>query len=195
MSELLFPDKEHIPQWLANYFYKANAGNYDGKLDFYLNIKPIVLNNYADFIGYDLQIIEKKCHSCDGDGVYKKYDFNGHVYDRETCWSCNGTGIYEIKKMSLKRYLLNGRIYHIPAYEIRNEPVKNHINGLIKHEAISPYDAHNAYLILLWKYNRNWFYHRVKELIDQRKGELKTQLQNFVQGLIRKENINNELPF
>ena len=191
----LFPATNHIPQWLADYFHKANAGQYAGKHDFYINVKPLILE-HGEFIGYDLQIINKPCHSCDGTGVYKKYGRNGHVYDRDSCWNCNGTGIYEIKKISLKRYLLNGKIYHVPCYEIRSEPHKNEIKGYVVHDQVDSDEAFRAYLILLWKYNRNWFYYKIKAMIDYKvMAPMKKQLQDICQFLIRKENLNDELPF
>jgi hypothetical protein len=196
----LFPETKHIPQWLADYFHKANAGQYIGKQDFYFNLKPIILDKYAEFAGYDLQVINKPCHSCDGTGVYKKYGYDyetkrSYIYEREQCWSCNGTGIYMVKKISLKRYLLNGVIYHIPCYEIRPEPHKNEIKGYVAHDPIDSNEAYRAYLILLWQYNRNWFYSRMKQTVDERTGEIKRQLQDFLQSIIRKENLNDELPF
>jgi hypothetical protein len=187
----LFPEVQHIPQWLADYFRKANAGDYPEKKAFYSRLKPLILKTFAEFAGYDLQIIEKKCHTCDGTGQWGYWRHDGG----DTCWSCNGEGIYETKAISLERYLLNGVIYHIPCYELKAEPHKNRITGHIKHEPVNGIDAHRAYIILLWKYNKEEFYRTVWQFIADYPARMKAEIRTFCQSLIRKDNTKDELPF
>lgn len=187
----IFHEVQHIPQWLADYFHKANAGEYPEKRDFYSRLKPYILKNLGEFTGYDLQIIEKKCHTCDGTGQWGYWRHDGG----DTCWSCNGEGIYQIKKISLERYLLNGVVYHIPCYELKPEPHKNEIKGLVKHEPVNGIEAHKAFMVLLWKYNKDEYYRTIWRFIADYSGKMKDEIRSFCQMLIRKDNIKNELPF
>lgn len=189
----LFPDKLHIPQWLADYFHQANAGEYEYKSSFYTDIKPIVLGDYGVFSGYDLQIIEKKCRSCHGTGQYKHYHYeNGrrYVLRTEPCYNCTD-GIYYTAKVSLERYILNGKLYHMPCDAPVNAPVVSVIRGIVKHEWVAPQQAIRAYYILLWRYNKPLFYQRLKKL-----AETKIEgIHNLLQSLFRKDKSNDDLPF
>ncbi|MGE5052049.1 MAG: hypothetical protein ACM3KI_11145 [Bacillota bacterium] len=189
----LMPLTKHIPQWISNYFYQANCGNYVGKQYFYEKIKPFVLNSFGEFVGYDLQIIKQQCYSCDGTGVYKKYHYEygqRFLVKKEACIRCNG-GIYMTKRFSLARYVLNGKIYHIPHFFESNRNHINTIEGVINHESINHDEAFRAYLIFLWKYDKAAFYSRLKEMAQTK---LKW-IPEFIQSLIKKDNINDELPF
>jgi len=189
----LFPHKKHISDYMATCFYLANSGVYEEKQLFYQHVKNIILEKHADFIGYDLQIIEHKCWSCGGTGVWKKYWYEGnarYLLKEEKCWNCKN-GIYQIKKISLKRYILNGSVYHIPCDEsmIDKEPVQNIIQGIVKHDVVDLKEAFESFLILLWVYNRTEFYYHVKNV-------LKSKIQGiaeFVQNLMSRK--NNDLPF
>jgi len=46
-QQTLFEVEKQIPQWLADYFELANAGNYRYKQEFYDHIKPVILKNKA----------------------------------------------------------------------------------------------------------------------------------------------------
>lgn len=189
----LIPVIKHIPQWLADYFYKANAGEYKGKEYFYNQIKPFVLGCYGEFIGYELQIIKYKCTACGGTGTYKHYhweDGQRYLLRQEPCFCCIN-GIYATMKFSLRKYVLNGKSYHIPQTFKPDERHINTIRGKIKHEKIDSKEAYSAYLIILWKYDKQSFYRQLKEIT-------KTKLKwvpELIQKIIRKDNTKDELPF
>jgi hypothetical protein len=195
----LFPIEKQIPQWLADYFNMANAGKYKYKAEFYANIKGLVLNIHGVFDGYDLQIIEKACWSCDGTGIYKMYQYKNnkrYLLDKRDCYHCIN-GIYHTRRQPLERYLLNGVIYHIPVSPIREglpwtpQPIHNEIKGLIIHEPVDGDAALRAFLILCWKYNKLFFYQQAKEFAAQ-----KTEwIINLIQSLFKKDNCIDDLPF
>lgn len=189
----LIPIIKHIPQWLADYFNKANSGNYEGKDYFYDQIKPFILGYFGEFIGYEHQIIVYKCWSCDGTGIYKHYYYeygDRFVVSKEPCYSCV-KGIYRTAHFSLRKYVLNGKTYHIPQEFKPNKKHINTIKGKIEHEQIDSNEAYKAYLIILWKYSRKEFYHQLKEIT---KTKLKW-IPELIQKIIKKDNINDELPF
>ena len=190
----LIPLTKQIPQWLADYFYKANAGNYRYKQSFYSDIKNPVLEKYAEFIGYEMQVIEYPCNSCDGDGKFKHYHYEDgrrYLIKTEPCWHCTN-GIYQIRKFTLKKYVLNGVIYHIPGdFNPYVRHLSTVIKGRIEHEPVDSSEALNAYLILLWWYNKRVFYYRMKTYLELR---IKS-VSELVQKLVRKDNTNDDLPF
>lgn len=101
--------------------YAANA--YSGKDEFY-KIKTKILKAYATFIGYDIQHIEGKiCWTCGGTGDYKKYSYNGRVYDIDSCWSCAGTGWYRDHKFILLE------VYTFGKYQFHNPTIKKETLG------------------------------------------------------------------
>lgn len=185
MEPELFPAEKQIPQWLADYFYIANAGNYSLKQMFYSEVKPVVLRVFGVHAGYDLQTIEYKCWTCGGTGKY---------YNGNTCYHCSN-GIYSTRQFSLERFILNGRLYHIPCKEVVVEPVVNTIKGVITHETIDSKEAQRAFLILLWKYNKASFYNHLKEIIGKGISEESKRIKEIAQGLFRKDNLGDELPF
>ena len=137
-QQTLFEVEKQIPQWLADYFELANAGNYRYKQDFYDHIKPVILKNFATPAGVDLQIIEKECWSCNGTGVYKKYQYEygqRYLLSEQACFKCD-KGIFDIKQVYLSRWILNGKVYHMPADKPLYTPVTNEIKGIIKHEPV-----------------------------------------------------------
>lgn len=186
----LIPQTKHIPQWLADYFFKANSGIYPQKQDFYDKIKNEVLESKAEFIGYELQIIEYKCRSCFGTGKYKHYHYEydqRYLIGEEPCWHCID-GIYAVREFTLKKFVLNGVVYHIPGdFNNKVKHLPTVVRGKIQHEHIDSNDATNAFIILLWWYNKNEFHYRLKKL-----AKLKLEL---IQKLIQKDNTNDELPF
>ena len=185
MSQLtIFPEVKHIPQWIANHFNRANAGNYTDKQLFYTEIKPVVLEKYASKAGWDKQTIIIKCNSCSGTGIY---------YNKVKCWNCNN-GVYAIRTFYLKRYILNGIIYHIPQTENPKEPVINDIKGRIEHEKTNPGDAFISFLIISYFYNK-------KLLIDTcvrylKKDFIPYKIKELMQKLLSRKKLNeNDLPF
>lgn len=194
----LFEIEKQIPQWLADYFELANAGNYVGKQSFYTNIKPVVLRTFGQFAGYDLQIIEKKCWTCNGTGVFKHYHHEfgqRYLIKKEQCWNCNN-GIYQTKHISLARFILNGKVYHMPAENYTSAiSYSNEIRGIIQHEQVDPKEAMRAYIILLWKFNKPAFYDHLKSLVDLEVTSKTKWIRDLIQSLFKKDNIVDELPF
>jgi len=196
----LFETKKDIPKWIADYFYLANSGTYSGKQSFYSNVKTIILDKFGIFDGYDQQIIKKECWSCHGTGLYKHYWYEcGELMciKQEKCYSCI-KGVYSTRQFFLKRYILNENIYHIPCdFEPIVGPIKNKINGIIKHETVNSEQAYRAYIILLFLYNKNKFYCLIKDMI-QEEIRLKTNwIRPLIQKLFAYENTNtaDTLPF
>lgn len=166
MNEL-FPYTKHVPGWLAGCFHKANAGNYAYKQLFYTDVKHRVLREYGEFAGHDKQVIERKCWSCHGTGVYKKYWYEGLyriLLSSEKCWNCND-GIYSCVTYYLERWVLNGKLYHIPVMDSGVFPYVNELKGVIKHEPVDNKEALKSFLVLLFYYNRKSFMAFVRERI------------------------------
>lgn len=193
----LFHKVKHIPDWLAVHFYKANAGNYPGKNDFYSLLKPAILS-HGEFIGYELQIIKKKCFTCFGTGTYKQYRWEygeRYLIHKEPCRNCTN-GIYYTKKVTLMKFNLNGNVYHIPLPELKNDvQYIGEINGLVTHENIPGDEAYRSFLILLWKYNKPMFYQKSKEFLSKEFVKYFKWIPEFMQKCIRKDNNSDDLPF
>lgn len=103
---------------LSTLLHHANrfaADMYTGKDKFY-SIKKKILKAHASLIGHDIQHIPgKECWTCDGSGIYKKYDYHGRVYDRDACWHCAGTGLYKDHKFVMLEVYKFGRFtFHNP---------------------------------------------------------------------------------
>src|SRR5581483_4549786 len=88
-----------------HWFALANAAHYDLKQTFYA-FKKRFLARHGEREGYDLQHIRQVCHSCGGSGRY---------FDLGDCRRCDGTGTYAWKEIWLERWILGGRLFHIPA--------------------------------------------------------------------------------
>jgi hypothetical protein len=198
IQPVIFEVEKQIPQWIADYFELANAGNCSHKQSFYSTIKPHVLKTFGKFAGYDLQIIEKKCWSCNGTGVFKHYHYEfsqRYLISQEPCWRCKG-GIYETKKISLRRYILNGKLYHIPCENfVSMTYYTNEIKGVIVHEQVDPNKALRAFIILLWIYNKAEFYNYLTSFAAHEIQNKTSWIKPLLQSLFKKDNTNDELPF
>lgn len=172
MKQLIIPFKENadIPESHLYAFRVCNSGSFAYKQQFY-KLKSILLKTYGHESNYDLQIIKKVCYSCDG---------KGNHYTGSQCWNCD-KGIYQTKQVVLKRYILNGALFHEPIGELIGSQVKvftgywedygeamfrfesfggriiNTINGIIKHEPL-PLHPVWSYYYLLWNYDRNMLF-------------------------------------
>lgn len=185
MAEL-FTYEKNIPQWLADYFDQANCANYPYKELFYKNIKHQVLISFGQENGYDHQTIERKCWSCDGRG---RFFYNSGSWAE--CYNCN-LGVHSKQTYTLKRYVLNGKLYHIPFWGTIDVSYKNKIAGKIVHPDIySEEQGTRAYFILLWKYNNGLFYQTIKAALSTKVDEII----GLIKDLIRRDNQNNDLPF
>lgn len=123
------------------------------KRDFY-GIKDRILQRWGTLVTYDFQHFEgKKCWSCNGTGVYDKYEWGGDLIEQE-CWSCEGTGWYKRECwVALKRYKLGERTLHIPKERLYTKPEEtmhgdNTIEGYISH-ARQEYGEECLHLIFL----------------------------------------------
>lgn len=202
MKQLIIPFKENadIPESHLYAFRVCNsAGAWVYRYAFY-QLKNTILEKYGHEADYDLQHIEKKCHSCDGKGNHP----------RGQCYRCN-SGVYQRKKVVLKRWILNGCVFHKPVgeldsgklkifngyyeseysgceypsfkYEQFNGRIINEIRGIIKHEPM-PLSATWAFYYLLWNYDRDKFH----KCIAQDVKAYQTNAQYKLKKLLRKYN-------
>ena len=179
MHQLTIPFKENqdIPDPHLFAFRVCNsAGTWAYRPAFYM-LKNQLLEKYGHEADYDLQHIVKKCHSCYGSGYHRS---------GAQCNNCN-KGVYSRKDVVLKRFLLNGYVFHQPLgeleagsnrlkifdgyeqdayfnpyypkfrYELFHGKFNSVITGLIKHEPVGLHPVW-AYYYLLWNYDREKFY-------------------------------------
>jgi len=134
-------------------FQLCNSANFWLKQEFYA-FKFSFLEANAKTDGYDKQVIEKKCYSCEGTGI-----FRCSWKPAEHCWSCLN-GIYQTRVYILRRYLFKGVIYHVPTTnqerDLPEGEVKNIITGRVTHEETTE-PAIPHFLILLWRHDRDMF--------------------------------------
>jgi len=199
MQTELFSIEKQIPDWLHEYFHTANAGTYKGKNLFYSLIKGRVLDKHAQKAGFDLQIIEHKCWSCSGTGVYKHYYYEfGQRYlsSSKPCYNCKD-GIYRTVKIVLQRYILNGVVYHVPRPDILTESIipVSIVTGIIEHDKTDPDKAFKAFLIVFWKYAPDDFRNYVTGIIKDASAKKITWLVDLVTSMFQKTNTADELPF
>lgn len=176
------------------------GSNWFAKRAFY-KLKVKILQQYGVHSGYDLQIIEDECWSCNGKGIFR---------NRELCTSCD-KGIFQTRKIALKRYILNDKIFHEPIGHVlpngnilpfnsleQIEAIKEgifyvkEIKGIINHdkgnETLNPY---YCYLLLLRKYDKDKFLSEVNYFLNTcsnyTKKKLKALLKKFgtLEGLAK----------
>lgn len=180
-----------------------SAVNWSEKQSFY-TFKKHILKKYGNEDGYDLQVIKKECYDCNGTGVFKC-----NWKPTETCWSCLGSGTYKTKSFILKRYFINRVLFYEPLgelihgqlvsfdgyydeypaekkfkYNYFDEPIKNTINGIIKHEKISDLNPTFAYYYLLWNYDKTLLLSEINKYVKSMKNYKRQQLN----ALFRKHN-------
>lgn len=194
--------QQYIPEKDLRLFIICNSAdnNWFAKHRFY-KLKIKILQQYGIHSGYDVQIIEQECWSCNGKGTFR---------NRELCTSCDN-GVFKIRKIALKRWILNDRIFHEPIGNVlpngnilpfdTTEPIdaiKNgifytkEIKGIIKHdkgsETLNPY---YCYLLLLRKYDKDKFLPEVNYFANTSsnytKKKLKDALKKFgtLEGLAK----------
>ena len=181
-----FADLQDISEIDFKAFNICNSANsWIYKQQFY-TLKNSILETYGHENGYDLQVIKKICHSCDGTG---KFTSDWKV--TEQCWNCDN-GVYKTKKVVLKRYILNGDLFHVPIGEVIfgrlaifdgyydeypcepkfkyidfDELIENTIDGIIKHESISEHPTY-YFLYLLFKYDKIALYKLIESTIKNK---------------------------
>lgn len=138
------------------WFRLANANPPHGFYDF----KDRFLRRFATLVGYDEQVIEKECWTCDG---------SGRVYN-EPCRSCDASGVHHSNTHYLLRYEICGRIYHkpvpffgdVPENMRRAGPISE-IEGRIKHGDVPSQVANRAFFRLLIRHEPTTYYKLVVE--------------------------------
>lgn len=98
-------------------------------------LKDKILKVFGNENDYDLQHITKKCHTCNGTGLY---------YSDSRCRRCKN-GVWAKYDVVLKRYLLNGSCFHIPLGRLEG-------NRLKIFDGIDWHDEFEDYGITKWKY-------------------------------------------
>lgn len=151
MSQLVLPFPNlFVPEKHRLWFRMANAGQYAFKRDWFYPFKTRFLVKHAIPDGYDLQIIERLCHSCFGTGIWTS-EYTGR---EDICWRCT-KGVYDLAHIRLTRWDLCGEIFHCPDGRILSSQTghRNVFHGLIKHAQTVP-DSHafRAFLRLLLRY-------------------------------------------
>lgn len=125
--------KIKILSWLLN------QANRETRSEYYYKIKNVVLAKYGTHIGYDVQFIEgKKCHSCDGSGVYTSYRYwSGRVTPfHDTCYNCF-RGWYKRPVWNILAKIKLGKFsFHQPYQKVYENPTGKGspiIEGYIEH--------------------------------------------------------------
>ena len=193
---LPFTDNADIPESHLYALRVCNSGNWCYKRSFY-ELKNQILSKYGHEADYDLQHIVKRCYSCDGKGNH----------ERGQCWNCD-KGVYSRKDVLLKRYIINGALFHKPIGELIGNRIKifdgyedyeydsfakfryesfdgkivSTITGLIKHEPVGLHPVW-AYYYLLGFYDTEKLYKciasDVKSYQTNTQHKLKKLLQKF----------------
>jgi len=195
MKQIIIPFKENadIPEAHLYALRVCNsAGAWHYKQSFY-KLKNEILKKYGHEADYDLQTIKKKCWSCDGKGNHD----TGNA-----CWNCD-KGVYQTKRVVLKRYILNGALFHEPMgelsyfdklkifdgyedwyptfkYEAFNGRIVNQIEGLITHEPMELSPTWSFYY-LLWNYNREQFYKQITSDVNSYQTRAKHKLKKMLE--------------
>lgn len=133
--------------------------------------KARFLKRFAAQDGWDLQIIEKECWTCEGSGQYAK---------GESCRSCGGDGIHHTNEHWLQRWILPGAVYHVPEFCSpphwqRGDSPKNEFHGRIVHEPVPEAAARRAYWRLLLRHEPMNFYREIIHLIQWRGQAIRTK--------------------
>lgn len=121
--QLLFDKEVVMPTALFHCFKACNQAprTWVHKQAFY-QFKNEYLQKHATFNDYDLQRVEIKCTSCDGKGNYSRYVWAMDDYYHDKCWHCN-KGVYAVYYVALKRWILNGHLFHQPMGRVNENGV------------------------------------------------------------------------
>lgn len=176
-TQTAIPMPIDIPSFDFKMFETLNCcPNSELKRKFYYHLKPQILQRYAQKDHFDLQVIKRKCRNCGG----SKLHWNG-----EPCWQCNATGIFRTDKVLLHRYILNGKLFHIPDTEtpLNKATIVNTIEGLIEHKPVYRFSPVFAYGYLLTQYNAPLFFPFINGIVKQ----LKTNAQRKFKSIIKEK--------
>lgn len=134
--------------------------------EFY-DIKNRILKKYGQHICYDVQFIEgKKCHSCDGTGIYvgvrwSDIHWGKTVSYQETCYHCY-QGWYKRPVWNiLARLQLGKYTFHQPYHRVYEKPDNSIpvIEGYIEHRDSKYSDFAATILFLIYErgYLKRWY--------------------------------------
>lgn len=186
--------KEKLTRKDMLWFHIANA---NPPLGFYV-FKDRFLRRFATPCGWDLQRIDQICWTCEGSGFY---------CPNEECRKCFGTGIFRISEHWLRRFELNGQIYHNPEdhatcwheNDFKWPEAVSLIDGKISHETVDSQVARRAFYRLLLRHEPCTFYKLVCEKLKAGSKNLRARL---VWRLVRLRNRmdlfpanENDVPF
>lgn len=203
MKQIIIPFTENadIPESHLYAFRACNSGGaWAYKYSFY-KLKNELLLKYGHEADYDLQHVVKKCYTCGGSGWYNEVN---------RCHNCDN-GVYSRKDVILKRWILNGAIFHQPIgeltggnrikifdgyeeeedgwheypkfrYETFNGKIISTITGLIKHKPIG-LNPMWAYYYLLWNYDRDRFYKIMQSDLNTMQTNTKYKLKRLLRKL------------
>jgi hypothetical protein len=184
-----------IPESYFMAFVECNSAKSNS---FYV-LKDRILSVFGHENDYDLQHITKKCRSCNGSGYY---------YRATKCYHCF-KGVYEKYDVVLRRYLLNGSVFHVPVgrlegnrlkiwagygestddfdypsskwrYESFSGIIKNTIMGLVNHQPPGEINANWAYWYLLHRFNHPEFLNETTVWLNTKWDSKEFQLRNYL---------------
>lgn len=130
----------------------ARAGGSATSREFY-DLKDRVLRRWGAPAGEDVQRIVKACWGYpDEDGCRGR-----------SCGRCGGTGVWDKKLVRLERWELGGRIFHRPAATVHGAEweARVTIEGLIRHDDVSPRASAEAALWLALLFDPPLFWRRL----------------------------------
>lgn len=111
-----FNAKRGILSFLLHY------ANRETKHEKFYQVKNQILKKHGQHIGYDIQFIEgKKCFSCDGTGLYEKWDRDDGWY-KEPCWNCYSGWFKRPCWNILQRLKFGKYIFHQPFKRVYEKP-------------------------------------------------------------------------
>ena len=146
-----------VLSWLLHH------ANREGRNEYLYKIKNRLLSKYGKFIGHDIQFIEgKKCHSCDGTGIYVHYHWHGSEREYEGCYRCYN-GWYKRPTWNvLQRIQFGNYVFHQPFERLYKKPEDVSlpiIEGYIEHNRSKHGKFALTILFLLYEkgYLKRWY--------------------------------------
>lgn len=190
--EITFPPSDKFLFDVCN--SAPNHWNY--KQSFY-HLKQVILSKYAVQVGIARQIIDVKCSSCNGTGVFQR---------GVSCMRCD-RGIYQRRTYFLRKYVMNGKGYYVPiCYEASLGGITEEIKGYIVHDPIEGVHPNFAYAALMYKYDSQVFHmfiiqfqNKLSKYDWKKWGEISQGKANFIEALAAWYEVNlqtqDDLPF
>lgn len=137
---------------LFEHFKRLDQASYLAKSEFY-KIKEFVLLTEAVADGFDIQISEKSCTKCYGRGFKIinncRRSRKKITYEKVECLECQGTGIIGKREWYLRRYILNGEVFHLSANTKPTTKLVNTITTPRQMQSIDPSDSYYSLALLL----------------------------------------------